>query len=209
MTIGTLFWDVDTQHDFMDADGRLPAPDARSIVPNLKNLTDFAAEHGVPIVATADAHPAGDPEFEEFGRHCVPGTHGQKKIEETSPAGAEVADADRLDEQTRRLESSEIPQLVVEKQALDVFTSPLPDRILGRLEPSRTFVYGVATEYCVRAEVLSMLRRGWRVTVVLDAIKAIDEDAGREALREMREAGAETADTETVLRMVREEMEPR
>ena len=39
-----IFWDVDTQYDFMKADGKLYVPDAEHIIPNLKRLTDYA--HG-------------------------------------------------------------------------------------------------------------------------------------------------------------------
>jgi nicotinamidase-related amidase len=30
-----IFWDVDTQYDFMRADGKLYVPDAEHIIPNL------------------------------------------------------------------------------------------------------------------------------------------------------------------------------
>ena len=199
MTEQIVFWDIDTQHDFMDRDGKLPVPAARLIVPNLARLTQFAAEHGIPVVATADAHPPGDPEFEEFGEHCVPGTHGQRRIQETRLPDCETAGAQGLEDQVARLRSGELSQLVVEKRALDVFTVPLADAVLSALRPDRIIVYGVATEYCVRAEVLSLAERGHAVTVVTDAVKAIGEEAGHRAMREMQEAGAEMADTDTVL----------
>jgi nicotinamidase/pyrazinamidase len=199
MRCRVLFWDVDTQHDFIDEDGKLPAPGAPAIIPNLQKLTRAAVEHGVPIVATTDAHPTGDPEFGRFGEHCVPGTRGQRKIAETSPPGAETVAPDTLDDQVRRLLSGEAPQLVVEKQVLDAFDQPLADRVVSRIRPGRIIAYGVATEYCVRAEVLSLLRRGYDVTVVTDAIRAITDEAGEAALKEMRKAGARTADTAAVL----------
>ena len=39
---GTLSWDVDTQYDFMRADGKLYLPDAEQIMPQLEQLTDQA-----------------------------------------------------------------------------------------------------------------------------------------------------------------------
>ena len=47
---GTLFWDVDTQFDFMHADGKLYVPDAEQIIPRLKQLTDHAHRAGIPIL---------------------------------------------------------------------------------------------------------------------------------------------------------------
>ena len=39
-----IFWDVDTQYDFMKADGKLFVPDADHIIGNLKRLTDYRSE---------------------------------------------------------------------------------------------------------------------------------------------------------------------
>ena len=47
-----LFWDVDTQFDFMYPDGKLYVPGAETIIPNLQCLTSFAAQHQIPIVAS-------------------------------------------------------------------------------------------------------------------------------------------------------------
>jgi len=51
-----IFWDVDTQYDFMKADGKLYVPDAEQLIPNLRKLTDYAHGHGIRIVASADDH---------------------------------------------------------------------------------------------------------------------------------------------------------
>jgi nicotinamidase/pyrazinamidase len=202
-----LFWDVDTQHDFIDAHGRLPVPGAEGIVPNLRRLTEFAVTHHVPIVASADAHPPDDPEFEEFGPHCVAGTPGQRKVDATSVPGAETLDPDRAAEQLRRLLAGETPQLVIEKTELDVFAVPETTDVLRRIGPEGILVYGVTTEYCVLRAVEGMIERGYSPTVVADAVKAIGEQAGRDALAKMREAGAEMTATEDVLEMLSGEME--
>src|SRR3989475_10542512 len=81
-----IFWDVDTQYDFMKADGKLYVPDAEHIIPNLRKLTDYAHGHGVRIVASADDHVPEDPEISDapdwkttFPSHCLRGTAGQQK----------------------------------------------------------------------------------------------------------------------------------
>ena len=84
-----IFWDVDTQHDFMRADGRLYVGDSESIIPVLGRLTAYAHGRGIRIVASADDHEPGHrelsdaPDFaESFPEHCMRGTAGQRKIPE-------------------------------------------------------------------------------------------------------------------------------
>src|SRR3989442_1118100 len=86
-----IFWDVDTQYDFMHADGKLYVPEAERIIANLQRLTDYAHGHGIRIVASADDHVMGHPEISDqpdwqrtFPAHCMRGTPGQKKIPETA-----------------------------------------------------------------------------------------------------------------------------
>src|SRR5947208_3383308 len=86
-----IFWDVDTQYDFMKADGKLYVPDAEQLIPNLKKLTDYAHGHGIRIVASADDHVpehaeiSANPDWKTtFPPHCLHGTPGQRKIPETT-----------------------------------------------------------------------------------------------------------------------------
>ncbi len=205
MNRSPVFWDVDTQHDFMDEDGKLAVPGAAEIVPNLKRLTDFALQRRIPILASADAHGPDDPEFDQFGRHCVAGTPGQGKIEATVTPTCETADPWRLGEQLNGLLEGGIQQIVIEKQDLDVFSVPLAQRALSALGPDRVYVYGVATEYCVLRAVLGLVERGYDVTVVRDAVRGVNEENAREAIEQMRAAGAKLADTRTVLASLSEE----
>src|SRR2546428_5451506 len=99
-----IFWDVDTQYDFMKADGKLFVPDADHIIGNLKRLTDYAHAHGIRIVASADDHVAGHAEISDtpdwkttFPPHCMRGTPGQKKIPETALRNPFVIEPTRLD----------------------------------------------------------------------------------------------------------------
>ena len=42
-----IFWDVDTQYDFMHADGKLYVPEAERIITNLQRLTNRSEERRV------------------------------------------------------------------------------------------------------------------------------------------------------------------
>ena len=194
-----LYWDVDTQVDFMDKDGNLPVPGAARIRSNLRRLTRHAAEGGMPILATSDTHVEDDPEFEQFPPHCIGGTPGHEKIPETLLDGSEVVDPDSVKTQTDALAQGEVPQLVLQKGQLDAFGEEAADELLAELRPERVVLYGVATEYCVRLSVLGLLKRGYAVDVVRDAIKGIDEDDAREACEEMEGQGARFITTDKVV----------
>ena len=79
-----VFFDVDTQADFMNPTGSLYVKGAETIVPNLKKLMDFARANNIPVLSSADAHAPDDPSFSEWPPHCVVGTPGQFRIPETS-----------------------------------------------------------------------------------------------------------------------------
>ena len=167
----TIFFDVDTQLDFIFPAGALYVPGAENIVGNLSTLTSYAAEHSIQIVSTADAHSEDDPEFRIWKAHCVAGTVGQQKcaatllakyhILSTAP-GATVAAA---------------PQIIVEKQMLDCFSNQNLHPLLKSLAAERYVVYGVVSEYCVKCAAMGLLGTGARVELVVDAIQTLDPSA--------------------------------
>ena len=63
------------------------------------------------------------------------------------------------------------------------------------------YMAGVATEYCVKEAALHALDAGFAVTVITDAIAAVDltPGDGARALAAMAAAGADFAATEAVL----------
>ncbi len=191
-----IFWDVDTQVDFMLPEGKLYVPGAETIIPTLAKLTNWAAQHHVLVVASTDAHQPGDEEFSQYPPHCLAGTPGQKKIPETSLTpqftipnrhGAELPDAELYQ------------QIVLEKQKFDVFSNPNTEAFLARLGRPEIVLYGVVTEICVSAAGRGLLDRGYRVTVVEDAIRHLDRDNGRAFLEEVRQRGGRIVTAEQVL----------
>ncbi len=189
-----VFVDVDTQRDFLEPDGALFITGSELIRPNLARLTRFAREAGLPVLATACAHAEGDPEFAVFPPHCLIGTRGQQRIEETAwPAGQIFNSDDPLPE-------SALPYLTIQKQEYDVFSVPQMNRILEIYsEETPTFVvYGVATDYCVKCAVEGLLARGKKVALVVDAIRAVDPSTEAELLTRFARAGALLTITDVV-----------
>ena len=141
-----LLWDVDTQVDFMSPGGRLYVPGAERIVPNLRRLTRWAADNGVTLISSACAHRPGDFELEEFGPHCMVGTAGQQKVAETLLPR-------RLVVPNRPIEVPQLAgfqQIIIEKQAFDVFTNPNADEVVRRIGENLSIeLYAVQTEICL------------------------------------------------------------
>ena len=78
-----IFWDVDTQADFMLPGGKLYVPGAENLLPNLNLLTDAARRNEVFLVSDACVHGPDDEEFKRFPPHCVRGTPGAAIVPET------------------------------------------------------------------------------------------------------------------------------
>jgi nicotinamidase/pyrazinamidase len=184
-----FFLDVDTQRDFMLRSGALYVPGAERILPKLRRLFDFARNNEISILSSVDAHGVDDPEFKQFPPHCVQGTEGQRKVDETllpRPLIFQQQPVDRnLPEVVRRHQ-----QIIVEKQSLDLFSNPIAERLM-RVLPPRAIVFGVATEYCVKMACLGLRRLGVQTVLITDAVRALTPKTEKEAVEEMRQAGVE------------------
>ena len=192
-----FFLDVDTQRDFILRDGALYVPGAERLIPKLRRLFDFARKNELTVLSTTDAHIPDDPEFKQFPPHCVQGTEGQRKIDDTlmpRPLILENKPVDRnLMDAVRKHQ-----QIIVQKQTLDAFDNPVLEKLL-RVLPSRAIVFGVTTEYCVKMAALGLRRLGIKTAVVSDAIRALAPESGDEAIEEMRKAGCEFITVETLV----------
>ena len=194
-----VFVDVDTQADFMLPDGKLYVPGAEKLIPTLARLRDFAEQHSVPILTSTDAHATDDPEFQQWPPHCVRGTPGQLKVPESLVRRYMVVPQERQAPLTDQ-ELSRYQQWILEKDYLDMFTSPQADDLVKRLDAEQYVVYGVATEYCVKLAAKGLLQRKRPVTLLVDAIREIEAEAGQSVLRELQAGGAKLDSTEEILR---------
>jgi nicotinamidase/pyrazinamidase len=166
-----LFWDVDTQADFLVPGGRLYVTGGESIIPNLRLLTAWAGEHHVPVISSACAHQPGDPELQIYGQHCMAGTAGQQKVPETLLPNRCVVPNRPVEVPHLK----EFQQIIIEKQAFDFATNPNSEQILRQFEISLEIaLYGVVTELCVAATARSLLAFGYRISLVRDAVAELD-----------------------------------
>jgi nicotinamidase/pyrazinamidase len=182
---------VDVQNDFCPG-GALAVSEGDRVVEPLNEL----ARTFDLVIATRDWHPpdhgsvagvevdparwrgADPPSI--WPVHCVQGTPGA----ELHPA----------------LDRSQI-DVVVDKgqdrfgQGYSAFHESGLAELLRERGVERLYVGGLATDYCVKSSVLDARRLGFEVTVVEDAIRAVEVNPGdaERAIEEMRAAGARLA----------------
>lgn len=207
-----LFWDVDTQVDFMMEDGRLHVTGAESILPRLARLTEAARRHGIPVIASADDHGpddaelSDDPDLEEtYPPHCLHGTTGQQKVPQTSRDDLVEIGHEPLAREDLVRKISPAPALLLLKRRFDVFSNPNTETVLELVRPEHIVLYGVALDVCVLHALEGLWKRGYRdLTVVRDATAALDGEKGEELFEDWQRRGVELATTDQVLERLEE-----
>ncbi|MGH7752727.1 MAG: cysteine hydrolase family protein [Gemmatimonadales bacterium] len=203
-----IFWDVDTQYDFMRADGKLYVPDAEQIIPNLKRLTEYAHRTGVRILASADDHVPGHRELsdqpdwkETFPPHCMRGTPGQQKIPETALRNPLVIEPDPMKPGALAVVGKHTGDILFHKHWFDVFTNPNVEPAVSQIAPDDVVLYGVALDVCDKYAIEGLLERRphTRLFAVVDAMKPIDRDVAEHLLREWGDEGVRLVKTDEVV----------
>lgn len=176
-----LFWNVDTQFDFMNSSGKLYVPDSEEILPILKCITSLAKEQNIQVVNTADHHYpdakelSDTPDFiKTFPPHCMVNTSGADYMVETQPKNPFVIQWNKEypEEEVEALMS--FRNLVILKDVFDVFEgNPNTQNLVRQLAPQMVFVYGVTTNVCVDCAVCGLAKMGIQVYVIENAIKEL------------------------------------
>jgi len=195
--------DVDTQHGFCDPRGGLYVPGAEKVIPVVARLNAHAQAFGHVLLGSVDTHESYSKEFKENGGvwpvHCVKGTWDWLKVPETLPKRFLVVAAARYE---RALERDDVA-LYFEKDLYSLFANLNADPIVRRLgEQGALFqVYGVATDYCVKAAALGILERcpHSKVQLVRDAIAPVTPEGGEQAVAELKSKGVELVDSAEIL----------
>ncbi len=205
----TIFWDVDTQYDFIMPDGKLYIREAEKILPNLKRLTACARQRKIPVFGSVDYHNPEDPEISDspdfrntFPPHCLKGTPGQRKVPETRPGNPMWIDGDPEDPiaLSQRIRSH-TGEIIFRKQRFDVFTNRNVDPVLDIVRPGRIVLYGVALDVCNAHAINGFLARNTApIQLVLDATQAIFPERGETLVEGWKARGVTVVSTDEVTR---------
>lgn len=185
MEKGTALLIVDLQNDFCSG-GTLAVPDGDDVVPVLNRYIGLFGGQGLPVFASRDWHPEQSHHFREGGGiwpiHCVQGSLGARFHPDLRlPEDVVVV--------SKGMDAKEDGFSAFEGVTLDGrdFLGCLREMAVEHL-----YVGGLATDYCVKNTVLDALHHGFRVTLLLDAVRGVDLMPGdsESAIREMVTAGA-------------------
>ena len=175
---------VDTQFDFMAAEGALSVKGADALVPASRAfLEKLDPETTAGVLFTFDTHDpdvyARSPEAEQFPPHCVRGTAGWENM-----LGAGAIDK-RIP--VWRLEKGVFDMWAEEDVAIrperDPDAPPVPrEEFFQRLQDAgvrHVTVIGVAADYCVKWAVDGLVARGFHVTVPEALTRGIERQIGQ------------------------------
>jgi nicotinamidase/pyrazinamidase len=177
-----IFWNVDTQVDFVLPEGKLYVPGAEKLKPNWKRLTQFAKSNSIMVVNTADWHYSNsaelssNPDFiKTFPPHCMAKTTGAEYIEETNPENPFLIDWEiEMNFSKDIIDSTKHRNYIIRKDAFDVFKgNPNTEQLLELFSHNTFVIYGVTTNVCVNDAVMGLAKRGKNVIVVENAIKEL------------------------------------
>jgi nicotinamidase/pyrazinamidase len=184
---------VDVQNDFADPNGSLSVRGGDAIVPRVNAEIDAVTAAGGFVVYTQDWHPESTAHFAKDGGiwpvHCVADTWGAELHPDLRVEGPRVRKGSNGEDGysgfTMR-DPTTGTTMATELEAL------LRDRNIDTI-----VTCGLATDYCVKATALDGARLGFKTTVLLDAIRAVDlkPGDGDRAIDDMRAAGVALAQT--------------
>ncbi|WP_321515298.1 isochorismatase family cysteine hydrolase [Marinifilum fragile] len=177
-----LFWNVDTQIDFMSKNGKLYAQNAEEIQPTLAAITKLAEFNNIQVINTADYHYSNSAELSSnpdfvntFPEHCMANSLGAEYISETNPKeNCPKILWNKIYNEKELREASLQRNIIIRKDAFDVFEgNPNTENLLKEINPTTVFVYGVTTNVCVDCAAVGLAERGLKVYVIEDAIKEL------------------------------------
>lgn len=188
MEIGSALVIEDVQNDFCPG-GNLAVPGGDRVVPVLNRYGELFRRKGLPVYASRDWHPSDSGHFNTGGGvwpvHCVQETDGARFHPDLRLPVDTLIISKGMDPAQDGYSSFE----AVTEDGVD-FQSSLRQRGVRHM-----YIGGLATDYCVKNTVLDALRRGFAVTLLIDAVRGVNLSPGdaEAAIREMVEAGAEVS----------------
>ena len=178
---------VDVQNDFADPKDALYVRDGEQVIEVINQEVERAVSSGALVVYTQDWHNEVAPHFSEHGGqwpvHAVQGTWGAALHRDLDVRGELVRKGMGEDDGYSGFSEHNLSNGSIDQTPLD--------QMLQEKGIEKVVVAGLATDYCVRETALDAVARGFDVTVLGYAIRAVNLASGDDALalRDMQEAG--------------------
>ena len=188
-----LLLDIDTQRDFLLAEGKSCVKNHSEVLANIRRIMAWSRRKHIPIISTAEVHPNHN--GESAVTFCLDGTTGQRKISYTLTSHRVSFPADNLNVLPADVWHS-YRQIILHKRCSDPFEEPRIERLLSEVQVGEFILMGAGTEEAVTATALGLLHRGKKVTVIVDALGSYNKRETNLALRKMNSKGAKLITTE-------------
>jgi nicotinamidase/pyrazinamidase len=196
--IGVIVGDI--QGDFTEwKEGSLAVPNTgHDYVKQAEEVTKLLHDAGLPVFGVQDWHPHDHISF--YTNH--PGKKPLETIEINGrPQVLWPPHCIQGTENARILVDNNLFLAIVQKgrdKQYDSYSAFQDDgghktemeSILRHNGITRVVLYGIATDYCVRATALDAIRAGFQVIVIAELCRGVAPDSSQEALEEMKGAGA-------------------
>lgn len=200
----TVLFGVDPQNDFGHPAGSLYCKGGYEIVGGGIILMEHALLQKWPIDLSADCHPPDSEHFKRWPPHCIRGTWGAaflSGILDFNHIHYFDGDFNYFFKGTQKNEDGYDP---FEGRNT---SGKSPEEVMGDPAETTIIAWGIATNFCVRAFVLTARSKGYQVYVVLDACRAVptsnnppsDFITEKQAIEEMETAGAIMTTVEEVI----------
>ena len=190
-----LLVDIDTQRDFLLANGAACIRNHRRVLVNIRRLTAWARHNRIHIISTAEVHLGKNGNGN--GQYCIDGTEGQKKIPYTIRRNRTSFAADGNTDLPRNILRVH-DQVIFNKRCADPFKEPRLDRLFSETRADEFILMGVSIEGAVKATALGLLQRGKKVVVVTDATGSRNKKEADLALRQMKAKGAKLVEAKSL-----------
>jgi len=203
----TLFWDVDTQYDFMMPDGKLYAQGADQIIPMVNELRAMAFDRACSMVASVDWHSPDNPEISDrpdfdktFPAHCIAGTPGAERVGLLGKWPIDIIDVEpRNPGELAELVQKDPFHLVIRKNAISVFSNPNTAVLVETINPGTIIVFGMVLEFCVQDTLRGLARfPDIQLVLVRDATAALDAGAEARVLNELQRMGVDVTESSLI-----------
>ncbi len=206
-----VFWDVDTQFDFMRPEGRLYVPGAENIIDQISQVRKFALENGFSIIASTDWHStdnqeiSDNPDFKQtFPPHCMANEPGSERVGYLGELPIEYIPNDKMDaDALRKLTNKEQFHIVIRKQDTDVFSNLNTVELIELIAPKMAVVFGVALDVCVDQALRGLCTfPDIKLCLLKDATKGLEIKSADELLDEFRQMGIEITELSNLRRQL-------
>ena len=182
-----LLLDIDTQKDFLLAEGKACVQNHSEVLSNIRRIIAWSRHQHIPVISTAKVHPNHN--GASAITYCVDGTTGMNKISYTLLNNRASFPADDFNALPADLWRS-YRQIILHKRCTDPFDEPRIERLLSEIQVDEFFLMGAGTEDAVKATALGLLHRSKKVSIIVDALGSHNHKEARFAIRMIKAKGA-------------------